>query len=52
LNGIGEVLELFDATIGGFNNPSNFRDASRLVCFFSWKLSFTIEEWWHCNIKT
>jgi hypothetical protein len=24
LNGIGEVLELFDVTISGFNNPSNF----------------------------
>lgn len=52
LNCICEVLEFFDSPVYCFNDPSNFRNASRLIRFFCGQLSSTIQKRWHRDVQT
>ena len=52
LNGVCEVLEFFDSPIHCFNDPSNFRNASRLIWFLCGELSSTIQKRRHRDVQT
>ena len=50
LDGVREVLELLDASVYCFHNPSNLGDASGFVRLLCGELSSMIEEWRHDDV--
>ena len=50
LDGVREVLELLDASVHCFHNPSNLGDASGLIRLLCGELSSMIEKWRHDDV--